>query len=117
MTKQVSQWTVFVARLDPVEGSGQKGTRPVLVISDEDFNTVMPTLTILPLTSLKEGRKVYPNEVLLRKGIAGLTSDSIVLCHQIRTISKTRLGNPIGHIDQHEIRRRIGMALRYHLPL
>jgi len=62
---------IFLADLNPVVGSEQKGKRPVLVVSDEDFNQVMPVVTILPITSLKKGRRVYPNEVLISKGIGG----------------------------------------------
>ncbi|MGH9339941.1 MAG: type II toxin-antitoxin system PemK/MazF family toxin [Acidobacteriota bacterium] len=47
-------------------GSEQAGTRPVLVISDQDFNQLMPVITVLPLTSRKPGRKIYPNEVRAR---------------------------------------------------
>jgi len=51
------KWRIFIANLNPVKGSEQRGNRPVLVISDEDFNQVMPVITILPITSLKQGRK------------------------------------------------------------
>ena len=51
------KWRIFSADLNPVIGSGTERKRPVLVISDEDFNIVMPVVTVLPLTSLKEGRK------------------------------------------------------------
>ena len=76
------KWGIFIADLNPVRGSEQKGMRPVIVISDEDFNNVMPVVTVLPITSLKKGRKVYPNEVLLNRGLAGLAHDSIILVHQ-----------------------------------
>ena len=36
------KWGVFLADLNPVIGSEQKGKRPVLVVSDEDFNSLMP---------------------------------------------------------------------------
>ena len=45
------QWAVFEADLDPVRGSEQRGRRPVLVVSDEDFNVAIPRVTVLPLTS------------------------------------------------------------------
>jgi mRNA interferase MazF len=48
------KWSVFMADLNPVKGSEQQGKRPVLVISDETTNTIMPVVTILPLTSLKK---------------------------------------------------------------
>ena len=82
---------IFIANLKPVKGSEQRGNRPVLAIRDEDFNQVMPVITGLPITSLKQGRTVYPNEVFLPQGVAGLPHDSLVLAHQIRTISKGRL--------------------------
>lgn len=85
------KWRIFIANLNPVKDSEQRGNRPVLAISDEDFNQVMPVITVLPITSLKQGRTVYPNEVFLPQGVAGLPHDSLVSAHQIRTISKGRL--------------------------
>ncbi len=111
------KWGIFVADLNPVIGSEQKGTRPVLVISDEDFNRVMPVVTVLPLTSLKEGRRVYPNEVLLKKGTGDIPHDSIILAHQIRTISKNRLRDSLGSINDHSAHNAINDALRVHLNL
>lgn len=111
------KWSVFMADLNPVIGSEQQGKRPVLVISDETTNTVMPVVTILPLTSLKRGRRVYPNELLLKKGVAGLTSDSIVLAHQIRTIAKQRLISCLGTVADETLQGGINDALRVHLNL
>lgn len=111
------KWGIFIADLNPVQGSEQKGTRPVIVISDEDFNKLMPVVTVLPVTSLKEGRRVYPNEVLLKQGTGGLAQDSIILAHQIRTISKDRLRDSIGFINNHSTHDAINDALRVHLNL
>ena len=111
------KWGIFFADLDPIRGSEQKGKRPVMAISDEDFNKLMPVITVLPITSLKKGRRVYPNEALLKKGIGGLSNDSIVLVHQIRSISKKRLKKSIGMIIDETIRERINEALKIHLNL
>jgi mRNA interferase MazF len=108
---------IFLADLNPVVGSEQKGKRPVLVVSDEDFNQVMPVVTILPITSLKKGRRIYPNEVLIPKGTGGLTADSIILAHQIRTISKTRLSKSLGAVRDPRFQKAIDEALRVHLNL
>ena len=93
------KWTVWRANLDPVVGSEQGLTRPVLLISDDAINEIMNTVNILPLTSRKQGRKIYPNEVLVTKGLFGLSEESIVLCHQIRTIDKKRFSHYYGAID------------------
>jgi mRNA interferase MazF len=53
------------ASLDPVIGSEQGKSRPVLIISENELNELVNTVNILPITSLKPGRHIYPNEVLL----------------------------------------------------
>lgn len=110
------QWTIFMVDLDPVIGSEQAGRRPVLVVSDEVINQYLPILSVLPLTSYK-GRKVYPNECLLTKNESGLARDSIVMAHQIRTISKERLQLPCGRIGDENIKSKIRKAMRLQLNL
>ena len=34
----VFQWAIMEANLDPVAGAEQKGTRPVLIVSNEEYN-------------------------------------------------------------------------------
>ena len=41
----VLQWSVVEAALDPATGAEQKGTRPVLIVSNEEFNSAMPNVT------------------------------------------------------------------------
>jgi len=112
------QWTVFLASLDPTTGSEQAGRRPVLVISRERLNQVLPVVNVLPLTSRKSlQRTIYPNEVLLVAGTAGLVVDSIVLCYQIRTLDKRRLEQPFGMLDDLSLREAIAEAVRFQLDL
>lgn len=116
----IFKWKIFTADLNPVKGSEQKGIRPVVVISDDDYSFSMPLVTILPITSLKPGRKIYPNEVLIEKDEnknTGLSIDSIIMAHQIRTVSKNRLIRNIGSIDSMEIMEEVNEALRIHLNL
>lgn len=109
------RWSLFDAYLDPVRGSEQRGRRPVLVVSNEDFNQAMPNLTVLPLTSAQ--RELYPSEVMLPSGMAGQPLDSIVLAHQVRTISKERLGARVGFLNDPDARSAIEAALRDHFDL
>jgi len=87
------RWSVWLANLDPVVGSEQGRTRPVLVLSDTRLNQILPVVNVLPITSRKHNRRIYPNEALIPAGIAGLDVESIVLCYQIRTLDKQRLIN------------------------
>ena len=111
----VLQWAVYEANLDPIAGSEQKGTRPVLIVSNEEFNQAMPNLTVLPLTSTQ--RRLYPSETLLLAGKAGQPSEAIVMAHQIRTISKQRLGRSLGYLDDTHLRHEVRLALKEHLEL
>jgi len=109
------QWTIYEANLDPVAGAEQKGIRPVLIVSNEEFNQAMPNVTVLPMTSTQ--RRLYPSEVLLPGGKAGQPLESIVMAHQIRTISKQRLGKAIGCLDDIQIRHEIHEAVKEHLDM
>ena len=111
------QWSVFVVDLDPTVGSEQSGRRPVLVVSREVANVPLPVVTALPVTSHRQGRRVYPNEVLLPAGTAGLDRDSVVMVHQIRAVSKRRLGARLGTVEDQELRAAVRAAVRVQLDL
>ncbi|MDD4860021.1 MAG: type II toxin-antitoxin system PemK/MazF family toxin [Dehalococcoidales bacterium] len=111
----IFQWAVVEAVLDPVTGAEQKGVRPVLIVSNEEYNQTIGNVTVLPLTSTK--RHLYPSEVLLAKGKAGQPLESIIMAHQIRTISTRRLGKPLGHLDDKELRNQVQKAIKEHLDL
>ncbi len=109
------QWTVYEANLDSVAGAEQKGIRPVLIVSNEEFNQAMPNVTVLPMTSTQ--RRLYPSEIPLPEGKAGQPLKSIVMAHQIRTISKQRLGKVVGYLDDIQIRHEIHEAIKEHLDM
>lgn len=112
------QWCVFLATLDPVSGSEQGGRRPVLVVSRERINQLLPVVNVIPLTSKKSAdRAIYPNEVLLPAGTAGLLVDSIALCYQIRTLDKNRLERNIGELASYGLRQKIIEAMRFQLDV
>ena len=83
-------FNIYWADLNPTIGREQAGHRPVLVISN-DIENQMDIVTIIPITSRKKGRKIYPNEVLI--DLNG--KEAILLCHQVRTISKKRIEKKI----------------------
>src|SRR5712692_3221588 len=109
------RWSVWLANLDPVVGSEQGKTRPVLVLSDTRLNQILPVVNVLPITSRKPNRRIYPNEALVPAGIAGLDVESIVLCYQIRTLDKRRLMKQLGMLDDSQRRATIITALRFQL--
>ncbi len=111
------QWKIYWASLDPVRESEQAGTRPVIVISPDEINEFLPIVGVVPLTSLKPGRRIYPTEVLLLKSITGLKKDSIALSHQVRVLSRERLMGECGAIEREEIKNKIRDVLKLFLDL
>ena len=87
---------LYQANLDPVTGSEQGGTRPVLIVSRNALNASAPIVIVVPLTRRQNKTRLYPTHVEVRGGEGGLSKDSVVLCEQIRVISKERLGKKIG---------------------
>ena len=111
------KWHIFIANLDPIIGSEQGKTRPVLVISEEEINQILPVVNALPITSRKPGRRIYPNEVLIPAEIGGLYRESIVLCYQIRTLDKRRLIREMGKIEDLEAQHEVIDALCFQLGI
>jgi len=99
----MKQYDVYLADLNPTVGREQFGKRPVLVISN-DYENLLDVVTVIPITSLKEGRKIYPNELFLPNE---LEKPSILLCQQIRTISKHRLIKKLTSVTNYITRKKI----------
>lgn len=81
---------IWLAHLDPVIGSEQGKTRPVLIIQNDIANEYSPVVIVAALTTAV-GPKEYPTEVRVRAPEGGLKQDSVILLNQIRTIDKQRL--------------------------
>jgi len=111
------KWHIFWSTLDPVVGSEQGKTRPVLIISEEEINQILPVENVLPITSRKTDTRIFPNEVLIPANTGGLEKESIVLCYQIRTLDKKRLIKPIGKIEDLNLQEEIINALCFQLGI
>lgn len=113
----VRKWDLAWALLDPTIGHEQAGRRPVLVFCHDLIAPPIGLASVLPLTTWREGRRVYPTEVLLPAGTGGLPATSLVLAHQVRTVSAHRLSPAIGSVAESALRERIARALRLWLDL
>lgn len=82
---------VYDARLEPVEGSEQGGTRPVIIVTRDAINAYSPVVLAIPCTTYQAGKRVYPTQVLIQSPDGRLTNDSIAMADQVRVLSKTRL--------------------------
>ena len=89
---------LWMASLDPIRGSEQAGTRPVLVLQADALNAFLRTAVIVPFTSNLNWSR-YPFCVQVPAGEGGLSSDSVALCHQTRAIDYTRLTRRMGQVS------------------
>ena len=106
---------VWLAGLDPVVGSEQGKTRPVVVVQNDVANQYSPVVIVAAVTSVANP-KAYPTEVQVRGGEAGMKKSSVILLNQIRTIDKTRLIARWGKLAP-ETLRRVDRALTISLGL
>lgn len=114
---KINRWGIFRANLDPIMGSEQGKTRPVLIISEDDINDLLNCVNVIPITTRKPGRIIYPNEALLHAGSYNLSNESIILCHQIRTLDKRRLSLKYGDIEDPSLQDEILDALSFQLGI
>lgn len=115
----VHQWELFAAALNPAVGREQGGeSRPVLVVSNDGFNRSFDVVTVLPLTKeAGKKRKIFPFEVRLPANTAGNDLDSIIMPQQIRTISKSRLLEPLGVLTDAALRTEVEDRMLDHLGI
>ena len=81
---------IYRAALDPVLGSEQGGTRPVVVVQNNVGNRYSPTVIVLAVTS-RMNKARLPTHIEVPSPIGGLPRDSVILAEQVRTLDKQRL--------------------------
>lgn len=82
---------VYDTRFDPIEGSEAAGRRPAIIVSRDSFNAASPVVIVVPCTTYRGKRRVYPSQVVLRAGQGGLAADSLAQAEQVRAVAKARL--------------------------
>ncbi len=104
---------IYEADLGIGDGSEQAGVRPVLIIQNNTGNHYSPTVICVPLTS-KCKKQMPTHHTLTKLDYEFLTYDSIVLCEQIKTISKRRLSHRIGLLtkeDMQKVDQKLGVSI------
>lgn len=90
------QYQVVIVNLDPTVGSEIKKTRPCVIVSPDEMNKYLRTITIVPVTSQS---KVYPT----RAEISFQGNQNWAIIDQIRTINKSRIIKQAGRLSADEI--------------
>jgi mRNA interferase MazF len=110
--KLIKRGEVYWVKLPDEKGHELKDPHMGLVISNDKQNIFSTLITIIPITSLKEGDKVYPFQVPTyfqsKKGV--------MLVDQIRTIDRKRFNDLVDRIDE-EMMEKVERALHLTLAL
>jgi mRNA interferase MazF len=97
MGAKVKQYDVLWVNLDPVEGNEMAKTRPCVVISPDEMNDFLKTVTIAPLTS-----NLKPVDWRVSVFFDG--QNGMVALDHIRSVAKSRLGDYMGSLKTSEIK-------------
>jgi mRNA interferase MazF len=95
---------IFWADLEPVRGHEQGGQRPVVVISQDEFNARSGTVIALAITGQPQ-KAGFP--LTLELTSVRLPKKSWVKISQIRTLAVDRLGKRVGRVSPDELARLI----------
>ncbi|MEI8005199.1 MAG: type II toxin-antitoxin system PemK/MazF family toxin [Bacteroidota bacterium] len=95
---EIKQFQIVIVNLDPKVGREIRKTRPCLVISPDEMNRHLDTVTIAPVTS---GTRDYPTRVkFILEG-----AENRIAIDQLRTIDKSRMVKVIGTLEEKEIKK------------
>jgi mRNA interferase MazF len=101
---------------NPARGSEQAGKRPAVIVSNDTINQHSSVVVVAAVTSKTVMERVkYPSAVYVPAGM--LREESAILCNQLLTISKERLVEYRGEVDQpRRVNLNRALALVLQLP-
>ena len=109
---------IWLVDLGTGRGHEQAGQRPALVVSDDAFNAGLSGLImVVPLTSKVTKSKNIPAHIPIASSEGGLRTASVILCDQLRTISRYRLGSKAWGAVMPSTMTRVDQVLRILLRL
>ena len=83
---------IYLVSLDPTAGHEQSGSRPVLIVSPDEFNQATQLPVILPITN----KGAFARNLGFAVPISGIKTTGIIRCDQPRVLDLTiRLGQKV----------------------
>lgn len=102
-SNSVQRGEIWLANLNPTQGSEQAGIRPVIIFQNDVVSRFSTTVITIPLTT-NQNRATLPICLKIEKGNGGLAQDSVALCYQIRVLDKSRLIRLLGKLESETIK-------------
>ena len=93
---ELMQYQIVLVNLDPTIGSKIKKTRPCVIISPDEMNKYLQTVTIAPMTSQS---RPYPTRIEVKHN----SKKGWIVLDQIRTIDKQRILKVLDKLTSKEI--------------
>src|ERR1044072_1542649 len=107
--KLIRRGEIYWVDLPDSKGREIKDIHPAVVVSNDRQNTASPLIIVMPITSLKEGDKVFSFQVPIT-----LKERSVILVDQIRTIDRDKFKDKIGEVEDRlmeEVERKVHFVL------
>ncbi|MGL5874365.1 MAG: type II toxin-antitoxin system PemK/MazF family toxin [Xenococcaceae cyanobacterium] len=104
MIELLKRGDVWLANLNPTQGSEQAGIRPVIIFQNDLVSQFSTTTITIPITT-NQRRATLPICLFIKQGDGGLVQDSVALCFQMRVLDKTRLMRKLGQLHPDTIAR------------
>jgi len=92
----ITQYQIVLVNLDPTVGSEIKKTRSCVIISPDEMNKYLQTITVAPMTSQS---KNYPTRIEIKHN----SKKGWIVLDQIRTIDKQRIIKVLDKLTSKEI--------------
>ncbi|HEY9865373.1 MAG TPA: type II toxin-antitoxin system PemK/MazF family toxin [Candidatus Obscuribacterales bacterium] len=102
MTPEIKRGEIWLANLNPTQGSEQAGIRPVIIFQNDIVSQFSTTTLAIPLTT-NQRRATLPICMAIAQGDGGLLENSVALCFQMRVLDKTRLVRKLGQLGRETI--------------
>jgi len=96
---KIKQFDIWIADLEPRQGTETGKVRPVLIVQTNLLNNEHPSSVICPITTnVQKDSEIL--RVHIKKGTSNLKTESDIMIDQIRAIDNRRLVNKIGELPQ-----------------
>ena len=102
MSQRILRGEIWLANLNPTQGSEQSGIRPVIIFQNDLVSRYSSTTLSIPLTT-NQSRASLPICLFIPQGEGGLAQNSVALCFQMRVLDKTRLIKKLGILSDSRI--------------
>ena len=93
---------IVLVNLNPKKNNEAGKVRPCIIVSDSDVNNILDLITIIPCTTNLLGDGLFR---IALKPRDSLEKECEVMVEQIRGVSKKRIVNSLGHLNEDEIQK------------